>query len=127
MTIRSQAEKLVKNNNENALLTGSVVTDFFNENGEHSSILYSDSARIRENTNSFEAIGHVKVISDSGLTLQTRKLIWDNRYKLVISKDSVMFTTESEDTLYGVGFESDMDLSHWRIEKPTGVTSREFK
>ena len=42
----------------------------------------------------------------------------------MISNDSVEFTTKEKDTLYGVGFESDMDLSHWKILKPSGVTNR---
>ena len=46
------------------------------------------------------------------------------QYKLVISNDSVQFTTLQNDTLYGIGFESDMDLTHWKIIQPTGVTGR---
>jgi len=38
----------------------------------------------------------------------------------------VTFITES-DTLTGIGFESDSDLKNWIIEKPSGVTNREFK
>ena len=30
------------------------------------------------------------------------------------------------DTMYGVGFESDMDLTKWKIYKPTGVIQRDF-
>ena len=88
------------------------------------SSLLADTAKINENNNNFNAIGNVVVTSDSGLTLKTKTLIWDHQYKLVISNDSVEFTTKEQDTLYGVGFESDMDLSHWKILKPTGVTNR---
>ena len=38
--------------------------------------------------------------------------------------DSVMITTLNEDTLYGIGFESDSDLENWKILKPSGVTGR---
>ena len=27
------------------------------------------------------------------------------------------------DTLYGIGFESNVDLTHWKIKKPWGVSS----
>ena len=127
ISINSTAEKFEKNTNEDGLLTGNVVADFFDENGNHMSILYSDSAIINEISNNFQAFGHVQVISDSGLVLTTSEIIWDNRYKMVVSHDSVMFTTENLDTLYGVGFESDVDLSHYTILKPTGVTGRGFK
>ena len=88
------------------------------------SILKTDTAKINEFTNNFTAIGNVVVKSDSGLVLRTKKLYWDHQYKLVISNDSIQFTTLEKDTLYGIGFESDMDLSHWKILKPTGVTAR---
>lgn len=127
VVITSTAEKLTKNNNENAILSGHVVTDFFNESGEHVSVLFSDTTAINESNNNFESYGHVIVESDSGLTLTTSRIVWDNRYRVVTSKDSVMFTTSLQDTIYGVGFESDMDLTNWRIDKPTGVTNRWLK
>ena len=36
----------------------------------------------------------------------------------------VMITTEENDTLYGVGFESDSDLKNWKILKPSGVINK---
>jgi len=122
--IEATANYLKKNNENDAILYGEVQTHFFNVNNEHISILTADTAKINENNNNFNAIGNVIVISDSGLTLKTNKLFWDHQYKLVISNDSVEFTTKEKDTLYGVGFESDMDLSHWKILKPSGVTNR---
>lgn len=122
--IEANAHYLKKNNDDDAILYGDVKTHFFNDKNEHISILTADTAKINENNNNFNAIGNVIVISDSGLTLKTNQLIWDHQYKLVISNDSVEFTTKEKDTLFGVGFESDMDLSHWKILKPSGVTSR---
>ena len=122
--IEANSTYLMKNNDNDAILYGNVQTHFFNDENEHISILTADTAKINENNNNFNAIGNVVVISDSGLTLKTKTLTWDHQYKLVISNDSVEFTTKERDTLYGVGFESDMDLSHWKILKPTGVTNR---
>ncbi len=126
ITVRAVSDKLEKGRTKEAVLSGNVVADIFNEFGEHMSILTSDSAKINELSNNFEAFGHVIVKSDSGLTLYTSRLMWDNRYKLITSNDSVMFTTQNNDTLYGVGFTSDMDLSHWKILEPTGVTGKTF-
>ena len=120
--VTAKAEKLYKNSDEMSLLVGNVKVDFFGEEGEHISILYSDSAQINEQSNNLHANGNVFVVSDSGYTLTTNKILWDNRYKMIIAEDSVMFTTTVGDTMYGVGFESDIDLDQWRIFRIFGVT-----
>ena len=67
------------------------------------------------------AISDVVVVSDSGVTLFTDTLSWDNMREKIFTYDSVKFITESQDTLYGIGFESDVELNNWKILKPTGV------
>ena len=119
--VKAQSEKLYKNINEMALLVGNVVVDFYNDEGNHISILYSDSARIDEQNNNLHANGNVYVVSDSGYTLTARKLLWDNRYEMIVAEDSVMFTHPAGDTLYGVGFESDIDLERFKIFRPFGI------
>ena len=121
-SIIATSDKLIKHDNENAILIGNVKVDFFNENGEHISKLFSDSAKIDENNNNFIAIGNVNIISDSNFTLSTQLLLWDNQYKLVTSNDSVRFTTDEGDTMYGIGFQSDMDLANYKVYKPHGIT-----
>ena len=124
--VKAASKHLMKNGNEDALLTGDVKADFYNDLGEHVSILYSDSAKINQRTNNLWATGNVHVESDSGFTLYANTILWDNQYKIIESKDSVIFTTTQGDTMYGVGFESDMDLTEWKIYKPTGVIQRDF-
>ena len=124
--VKAVSKHLMKNGNEDALLTGNVKADFYNDLGEHVSILYSDSAKINQRTNNLRATGNVHVESDSGFTLHANSILWDNQYKIIESKDSVMFTTTKGDTMYGVGFVSDMDLTKWKIYKPTGVIKRDF-
>ena len=120
--VTAKSDKLYKKSNKMALLVGNVEADFFNELGAHRSILFSDSARIDELSNNLHANGNVFVISDSGYTLTTSEILWDNRYRMIIAEDSVRFTTTNGDTLYGVGFESDMDLEQWKISKPFGIS-----
>ena len=124
--VKAASKHLMKNGNEDALLTGDVKADFYNDLGEHVSILYSDSAKINQRTNNLWATGNVHVESDSGFTLYANTILWDNQYKIIESKDSVMFTATQGDTMYGVGFESDMDLTKWKIYKPTGVIQRDY-
>ena len=121
-TITAKSKKLYKQKNELALLVGNVKVDFYNDEGAHISILYADSARINEQTNALNATGNVYVVSDSGYTLKTHMINWDNNYKMIVAEDSVMFTTSKGDTLYGVGFESDADLEEFRIFKPFGIS-----
>ena len=64
--VEAKSEKLYKNNNADALLVGNVEVNFFNNEGQHISILYSDSARINEQNNNLRANGNVYVVSDSG-------------------------------------------------------------
>jgi len=120
--VEARSMKLFKESNEDALLVGNVKAEFFNDEGEYVSIMYSDSAVIRNKTNNLDASGNVTVVSDSGFVLQTQHILWDNQYKLVTSDDSVMFTTTNRDTLYGIGFKSDMDLTHYKVLKPHGIT-----
>ena len=119
--VKAESKKMYKNINQFALLVDSVKIDIYDEEGQHMSILYCDSAIINEKNNNLKANGNVIVISDSGYTLNTQKIIWDNSYKLILVEDSVMFTTLEGDTLYGIGFESDADLEEWRIFQPYGI------
>ncbi len=106
------------------VLDDSVTVDFFDPDEVHTSLLISDLAEIDEKSDYMRAVGNVVVISDSGVTLYTDTLDWDAVNELVFTDDSVMITTEANDTLYGVGFESDASLEHWKITNPTGVTDR---
>ena len=124
LSLETTSDLLIKNESEDTKLKNNVTATFYNELGIKTSVLNSDSAFINEIDNSFNAFGNVKVVSDSGFVLSTNSIYWDRNYNKVISNDSIRFTTEKNDTLYGLGFESDTDLSNWKILKPSGVTYR---
>ncbi len=124
LSLETTSDLLIKNESEDTKLKNNVTATFYNELGIKTSVLNSDSAFINEIDNSFNAFGNVKVVSDSGFILSTNSIYWDRNYNKVISNDSIRFTTEKNDTLYGLGFESDTDLSNWKILKPSGVTYR---
>ncbi len=105
-------------------LKKNVKIDFYDANEKHISNLSADNAEINERTNFLLAINNIIIESDSGVTLFTDTLSWDNERELIFTDDSVMITTDANDTLYGIGFESDVNMKRWKILKPRGVTSR---
>jgi len=118
---------LTKNNDQALIyMDTDVAVDFYDRDGCHLSHLTSQTATVNEHTNDLIAKGNVVVVSDSGFTLFTEELRWDHRKERIISEVFVTFVTP-EDSLTGIGFESESDLKNWVIFKPSGVTSRELK
>tara|TARA_B100001093_G_scaffold518806_1_gene605080 strand:- start:4535 stop:5035 length:501 start_codon:yes stop_codon:yes gene_type:complete len=115
------------NEKEFILLDSSVTVDFFDSEEQHTSVLTSNKAEVDQSSNDMKAIGNVVAVSDSGISLYSNTLIWDSKNEKLRTKDKIMITTLDEDTLYGIGFESDSNLENWKIINPSGVTGREFK
>ena len=115
------------NEKEFILLDSSVTVDFFDSDEKHTSVLTSDKAEVNQSSNDMKAIGNVVAVSDSGISLYSNTLIWDSKNEKLRTKDKIMITTLDEDTLYGIGFESDSDLENWKIINPSGVSGRGFK
>ena len=118
------AGHLTKNNDESTMVLDEIVdVDFFDAEQSHLSHLKSHQARVNETTNDLLASGNVVVVSDSGETLFTEELRWDHRRERIISEVFITMVSD-QDTLTGIGFESDSDLENWIIDKPAGVTDR---
>ena len=101
-------------------LDNGVHVDFFDERGVHSSVLTSQLGKVDESTNNLEATGHVGVVSESGVVVETEKLFWDNNRQLIHSDEFVKITSPKEN-LQGHGFESDQNLKNYKIFKVTGT------
>ncbi len=104
-------------------LSDSVIIDFYDELGNHSSTLTSDFSTVSQPNNIMVAFENVVVVSDSGVTLITEELNWDNEQHIVYTDKFVTFVTET-DTLFGQGFESDRSLKNYKIHNPTGISHR---
>ena len=101
-----------------------IKVEIFNKKGRRTSWITADRGRLFEARKFMEAIGHVVAHSDSAdITLFTERLQWDDKRKKIVSNDFVTLAT-AQDTLYGVGFESEADLTRWVIKNPRGVSSR---
>lgn len=94
---------------------GGIVIDFFDEQGIHTSNLTSKKGRLDEATNNIEAFSNVVVVSDTGITLKTERVWWDNSREKIISDQFVTIITADDDTIQGDGFESDQNLENWII------------
>ncbi len=101
-----------------------VEVDFYDDEGDHTSHLISERGEYREDTEDIIGMGNVVVESDSGVTLKTEVLRWDNRLEKIISDTLVMVTTQDQDTLYGIGFESNADLTRRIFYKPWGASDK---
>lgn len=110
---------LVFNDENKTYLGDSIRVDFYNDEGQHTSYLTADSGIVDNNTNNLEAIGNVYVHSDSGTSLWTQKLFWNDHTQKVTSNDYVKIVSKKE-TIEGVGFESDRDLTNYRIFNVSG-------
>jgi len=108
------------------LMDESVAVDFFNARGKPSSHLTAQFAEVNEKTNHLTARQNVVVVSDSGATLYTEALHWNHQQERITSDTTITLITEKQDTLKGIGFESDADLEKWTILKPSGVTARKL-
>ncbi len=98
--------------------------EIYDKNGRRSSWITAERGRLYEARRFMEAIGNVVAHSDSAnITLYTNHLEWDDMRRKLTSDDFVTIATD-QDTLYGIGFESEADLTRWYIKNPRGHSSR---
>ena len=121
ITAKIKSEILKKNNQSLQLeLYNNVNVNLFDESFQQKSLIKSESAMVNEKENKIKAYGNVEVISDDGKVLKTDSLSWDNNSDRIYTNANLEFITSNTDTLYGTGFESNIDLTDWNILKPKG-------
>ena len=121
ITAKIKSEILKKNNQSLQLeLYNNVNVKLFDESFQQKSLIKSESAMVNEKENKIKAYGNVEVISDDGKVLKTDSLSWDNNSDRIYTNANLEFITSNTDTLYGTGFESNIDLTDWNILKPKG-------
>jgi LPS export ABC transporter protein LptC len=107
---------------QETLLDSFVHVDFISRTTNNvETVLTSDSARIDDKTRNMLATGHVVVVSLTKNTrLETSVLNWDNKTQKLFSTEFVKVISPKE-TIQGWGFESDQNLSYYKIFKVSGV------
>jgi LPS export ABC transporter protein LptC len=108
------------------VLSDSIHVDFYDNDGNHNSILTADEGIVYNQTNNLTATGNVYVVSDSGIVLQTKELKWDNKKQKIVSEIPVIFTTDT-DTLLGDSFISDPNLKNYELRNARGYSRRVIK
>lgn len=103
------------------VLDSSVQVDFFDREGKHSSVLTARWANINDQTKFMVAYDSVKIVSDSGTTVYTDSLTWNNETQRISSPAHVKIVEKSGRVTTGRGFESDQSLSNYKILRTTIV------
>ncbi len=109
------------------LLGDSLTVDFFNPDGGHTSVLYAQGGKVFDVRQDMIAYGKVKVVSDSGLTLFTDTLRWDNKAQKIISDRAMMIVSDEGDTLFGDYFKSNPAMTDYEITNPRGKSSKRLQ
>lgn len=109
----------VYENSKVTLLDEGIQVDFFDENQQHTSTLTAHRGKVNEVTHDLEAYGDVVVISDSGTTLTTEELFWNDARQLIHTPAFVEISSSTE-RIRGHGLESDQSLKNYRIFRVTG-------
>ncbi len=106
---------------ETVLDEGLEVEFFSTETGKRVSHLTADSAIVDDRSKNIVAKGHVVIIADSSQTkLETSVLHWNNKTRKLYSTEYVKITSATE-TLEGWGFESDENLTNYKVYKVKGI------
>ncbi len=100
-------------------MTDGVKMVFFDDSGKVQSDLSADYGRIDERTNQMVARNNVQVTSVLGDKLNTDELVWNENTRKISSDKFVKIQTK-EEILYGDGFESNEDLTHYKIKQIRG-------
>lgn len=101
------------------ILDGGITVDFFDKEGNHTSVLTADSGKVDDVTQDLYAFGNVIAKSDSGVVLKTEELRWINTRRKIVTDKYVEITSPTEE-IYGYGLESDQSLKDYVIFRVSG-------
>lgn len=110
-----KAKRVAKWTNQDLTRAESLLVDFFNENGEHTSQLVADSGWIKEKAQMLGVWGNVQVITDEEVKLETQTLNWDPGKRKITTEDFVKITKD-KDVMTGYGLEADQELKNLKIK-----------
>lgn len=80
----------------------------------------ADYAHYNEKEQIWRLYGNVHALNLEGEEFDTQELYWNQKSERVYSDSSIMIKRETS-IIYGLGFESNQEMSKYTILKPTGV------
>lgn len=101
------------------LLDGGISVDFYDREGNHTSVLTAKRGKVDDITQDLYAIGNVVARSDSGVVLKTEELKWVNAKRKIVTDKYVEITSPTEE-IRGYGLESDQSLKDYVIFRVSG-------
>ncbi|MEO8209546.1 MAG: LPS export ABC transporter periplasmic protein LptC [bacterium] len=101
------------------LVDSGAKVDFYKD-GTIVSTLTGRRSKIDDRTKDIEIYDSVVVVNNEGSELKTQKLFWNNKTQRVSSDEFVRIKTP-EETIEGIGFESDQNLKNYTIFKVSGT------
>lgn len=107
---------------QETLLDDSVHIDFFDRFQRKSSTLTSRRAKVDDKNKNLFAYENVITKNDSGVTLLTEELSWNNESQLITTDKFVTIITPTE-KIQGYGFESDQFIRNYVIHRITYITN----
>jgi LPS export ABC transporter protein LptC len=110
-----KAKTISKWSNKDLTQAESLLVDFYDEKGEHTSQLVADSGWIKEKAQMLGVWGNVQVITDEKVKLETQTLNWDPNKRKITTEDFVKITKD-EDVMTGYGLEADQELKNIKIK-----------
>jgi len=97
-----------------------VYIEKFDEKMKIISNLSADYARFYEKDERWEAKNNVIAINAENDTLKTEQLTWEEKKGMIYSEQFVKIIRKDQ-VITGIGFESDQNLSNWKIKNPKGT------
>lgn len=101
------------------LLDGGISVDFYDKEGNHTSVLTAERGKVDDVTQDLYAIGNVIARSDSGVVLKTEELKWVNSKRKIVTDKYVEINSPTEE-IRGYGLESDQSLKDYVIFRVSG-------
>lgn len=101
------------------LIEKGLTVDFYDRDGNHTSVLTADRGKVDDITQDLYAIDNVVAQSNDGTVLKTEELKWINDRRKIVTDKYVEITSSTEE-IRGFGLESDQSLKDYVIFRVSG-------
>jgi len=111
-------------NDRNLVDARTIQIEFFDSKGKRNSTLTADQGLVDQRTNNLDAVGRVRIVTETGVHMETDSLRWMNNTQKIVS-DAFVKVTRSQDVVTGYGFESDANLDHFHLKREVRAEVRD--